>query len=679
MSILMFKTASGEELTVDAERKLGKGGEGTVYEVLLPLKYRGYCVKEYSAAILQDYAKLAARQAKIEYMVQMQVVSPSPHIIICWPYQTLFRNGQFVGFMMLKAFELSKELEWFVSYNLRKIINKTPFSCFDGSNGYRALYNRIVVANNLARAIHMIHATEHYVLADTKPRNILITSTGNVSIVDLDSLQIVVGGVLKFKAPVASPNYKPPEGYDGRLNQESDIIPISWDRFSYAVMAYELIIGSHPYGVGSYRAPYDQGDDTMYKIRTGLFLHGNKSAYLRAEHDGSLAAIRERWEGLPEPLRQLFMQAFEKGQFIPEMRPTLQAWGQALSQSVTALKPTLNRPATVSALAQQYVPPVQREAYAPPPRQPALSKRAATPRTPGNPAAATANQYNLPPPPVTFTRKEHAAWALFMLVILCIPVLIVYWAFTHPRHSGTPISPAEQRAAQRAAFPPHPVATDQPTEPIATPDYSGVATAQQSSIPVGPVDQYVVGMPELRAGMYWHFKSPVHAGSAEMLYKIRVVSADTLEVEKSWPYRDRISSYPQIYDRSWNLRRDGNVDYAPALQSYNFPLKVGSQWTTTSLLSGGWGTSSDRKTATGEVMGWEDVVTPAGKFHALKIVVYINETKEGQQVKQSLETTWYAPEAKYAVRTAQSSWQPSTQRWLESSRLELADYQAGGS
>jgi len=343
MAIVKLKTGSGEEITIDDSKKLGKGGEGSVYAVQSPAKYSRYCIKEYSAAILQDSKKMAERQAKVEYMAKNKVESSNPGIVICWPVEAIFRSGRFVGFMMLKAFDQSKELEWFVSYNLMKVIKSTPFCSFDGSNGMTALYNRLVVANNLAHALHTIHSTNHYVLADTKPKNILITSTGNVSIVDLDSLQIVVNDQLKFKAPVASPNYKPPEGYDGRLNQEFDIIPISWDRFSYAVMAYELIIGSHPYGVGSYKSPYDQGEDTMYKIRTGLFLHGSKSPYLRTEHEASLTMIRVRWNGLPEPLRQLFMAAFEKGQFKPEKRPTMQDWGKVLSDSITGLQSVLQK------------------------------------------------------------------------------------------------------------------------------------------------------------------------------------------------------------------------------------------------------------------------------------------------------------------------------------------------
>jgi hypothetical protein len=112
------------------------------------------------------------------------------------------------------------------------------------------------------------------------------------------------------------------------------------------------------------------------------------------------------------------------------------------------------------------------------------------------------------------------------------------------------------------------------------------------------------------------------------------------------------------------------------LQLYSFPLQVGGKWTTTSVVSGN--PSKDLQTANGEVVGWEDVVTPSGKFHALKIEVYLSATKNGQQVSQTLETTWYAPEVKHAVRTSQSVWQAQRQTWVETQRLELADYQAGG-
>lgn len=342
---VQLETGSGEVVTIDETKMLGKrGGEGAVFEIILPSKYSHCCVKEYSPHILNNLTALAERKAKIEYMVKNPVTSQNPSIIICWPIEALYRNGLFVGFMMLKAFNNSEQLEWFKQYGLAKKLKNTSFQSLDGSQGLSALYNRLVISNNLAYALHLIHRTNRYVLVDTKPQNILITHTGNVSIVDLDSLQIAESGQLKFKAPVWSEHYKPPEGYDGRLQQAGDnIIPTSWDNFSYAVMAYQLIIGSHPYGVGTYKSPYDQGTDVMYKIKTGLFIHGSKSAYLLSPNDASLTAVTARWNALPDQLRQLFMLSFEKGQFKPEKRPAMQQWGQALSTSITALQPQIKK------------------------------------------------------------------------------------------------------------------------------------------------------------------------------------------------------------------------------------------------------------------------------------------------------------------------------------------------
>jgi len=700
MAIVKLKTGSGEEITIDDTKRLGKGGEGSVYAVQTPAKYSRYCIKEYSPAILADSKRMAERQAKVEYMAKNKVESSNSGIVICWPVEAIFRNGRFVGFMMLKAFDQSKELEWFVSYNLMKVINKTPFCSFDGSNGLTALYNRLVVANNLAHALHTIHSTNHYVLADTKPKNILITSTGNVSIVDLDSLQIVVNDQLKFKAPVASPNYKPPEGYDGRLNQESDIIPISWDRFSYAVMAYELIIGSHPYGVGSYKSPYDQGEDTMYKIRTGLFLHGSKSPYLRTEHEASLATIRVRWNGLPEPLRQLFMTAFEKGQFKPEKRPTMQDWGKVLSDSITGLQGVLQKkPSAASpAVAAAGRPTPASEAIAAA-RQSELVAAKQPPMTtpthttfPGQPLvrpapispAGQAGYKTLPPltPPVPTAKKGLSNSDKVVLSSLAL-VGFIAWGAAHLPDSRSPYG--AQASTTTTAESPQSSSSYEPSATTTAPLSEESAAAQapvaemSSSPPSGSSES--VDAPNIRPGMLWHLKTTdvIHPKNsyADVLFKIDSVSDSGMQVEKRVISRNaghmRASAPTMLtYDTSWNLVSGVTGSYSPALQYYDFPLKVGKKWESTSTIVGNPG--KDSQTANGEVKGWQDLQTAFGNVHALKVVVIFTSTLNGQVVSRGADVSWYAPDVKRAVRTEESIWLDATQEWKLGRIHELTSY-----
>lgn len=332
MPILTFKTSSGITITVDDTKKLGKaGGEGSVYLVQSPSKYKDFCVKIYHNHILSNVQDIKRRQAKIEYLVRHPIVSHNPDVRICAPYELVFSNQQFVGFVMPKAFDDNAPLTALVfDYNLSTSRHFQKLIAFDGSSGLKAVYNRLVIANNIAYAISMLHATKHYVLVDTKPENILITPEGKVSLIDVDSVQIVDNqGALIFPASAWTENYRPPEGK--RMASGQDMILPSWDSFSFGVLAYEIIIGCHPYS-GTYQPPYDKGVDTVYCIDNGLFLNGKKGSYLA--NPAGLNKFFDRYNSLPKTLRVMFARAFDDGHYNASKRPVMTEWGQALSMAI---------------------------------------------------------------------------------------------------------------------------------------------------------------------------------------------------------------------------------------------------------------------------------------------------------------------------------------------------------
>ena len=396
MAIIRLRMEKNATLSYDDDKKLGKGGEGVVYEIVSPQKYKDFCVKIYSEKILSDPVDLKEREEKIKFLTEQPVTSNNSSVIICWPTCRVYLGDKLVGFIMRKAFPTSINLEWLNTYRIKPQFQRES-KAFDGAEGMKAVYNRLVLANNVAYAIHLIHAIGRYVLVDAKPRNILITAAGNVSIVDLDSVQVVDGNDLKFKATVWSEHFKPPEGYDGRIRQGGDdIIHASWDCFSYAVIAYQLIIGSHPY-TGSYNSPFDGGSDFAYKIKNGLFLHGSKSVYLVDPNSPALFGTMARWNSLPSSLRGLFIRAFEHGQLNPQKRPTMAMWGAVLTESLEALQPHIG-------------------AGTPPPPQPQ------------------------PPPPPPPPDGNISAMVYWIAVLVLVAIVLYFLRRGHKEETSTPVA-----------------------------------------------------------------------------------------------------------------------------------------------------------------------------------------------------------------------------------------------
>lgn len=189
--------------------------------------------------------------------------------------------------------------------------------------------NRLKLLYNIAKLLKYLH-TNNYILGDVKPVNILITSSGKVSLIDFDSVQILsANGKLLFGASACSEHYKPPEGYNKGFQLEKSILSSSWDCFSFSVIAYQLLIGRHPYS-GTFRFPYNEGDDLMYKIKSELFINGkNTKVYL--EYPDNLRLYMQRWNELNEELKDLFCRTFE---YSANRRPSMDDWCNGLSKVI---------------------------------------------------------------------------------------------------------------------------------------------------------------------------------------------------------------------------------------------------------------------------------------------------------------------------------------------------------
>lgn len=117
------------------------------------------------------------------------------------------------------------------------------------------------------------------------------------------------------------------------------------------------------------------------------------------------------------------------------------------------------------------------------------------------------------------------------------------------------------------------------------------------------------------------------------------------------------------YDNDLNLTssRSGDndgFDYNPALRYFNFPMKSGDSWNSS---------STERNIKTGKtrshtlralVSGVEQVTVPAGTFSAIKITID-SELNDDSQITYGRDISWYAPDIRRTVKSELESRDPN--------------------
>lgn len=300
-----------------SKKPFASGGEGHLYKIISPHSFAQSVVKIYHPNKLSP-----TKEAKIDYLLEHPPKEAHKASIVWVQDSIRDTQGNFLGFIM--PFVQGEKLEILCLPKLPKKLANTWYRFHEDAND--SLDLRLKVCYNLAAAIHQIHASKRYVLVDLKPDNVIITLDGLVSLVDLDSVEVVENGQKLFDAPVATPEYTPPEYYK-KNNTHDPTQQQAWDRFSMAVIFYKLLMRIHPFA-GSFRAPYDTATNLAQKIEQHLFVHSrNVSPYKK-----SIPPPHQRFFGLSEELQDLFLDAFVEGSVQPELRPTAHVWCSAIMQ-----------------------------------------------------------------------------------------------------------------------------------------------------------------------------------------------------------------------------------------------------------------------------------------------------------------------------------------------------------
>ena len=315
----MYKDSKGRPISRE-KQPIGMGGEGKIYRTLG--RYRGHLLKVY---FKREYATKKA--AKIAYMIQhspLKNASAQLRQTIIWPVESAFKDGVFIGFLMPEVSQ-SIDLSWLLKTKIPFHKIGEQYQKFDWQNS-DSWYYRLNVCYNLARALEYVHRSGQYTMVDLKPENLMISSSGIMSFIDTDSFQISGGGRLLFPAEAFTAAYSPRERT--RLDLSRDRVSVYWSYFSFALLAYLILIGEHPFN-GVTRVHNTEPGDHIVK---GFYAHGPKYCYrLHDRH--------KPFRKLPKPLQKMFHLCFDYGLKRPAKRPTFTDWHKALDKAIETLYP----------------------------------------------------------------------------------------------------------------------------------------------------------------------------------------------------------------------------------------------------------------------------------------------------------------------------------------------------
>ncbi|WCL81108.1 serine/threonine protein kinase [Saprospira sp. CCB-QB6] len=308
--LTLFLSETGEGISL-ASKAFASGGEGSLFHILAPAKYSDRVVKIY-----YPHKRTAEKLAKLEILIKdplqqgQEGVTPS----FIWP-EALLQNekGEQIALMMPLA--QGKKLELLCFPKLPKKIDPAwKRLAFDQAD---SLKFRLKIAFNLVNAIRQLQAKKKYVLVDLKPENILVQTDGQISIVDVDSLQISDDDQF-FKAAVATPEYSAPEYY---AEQKIKRFDHSWDNFALAIILYKLFFGIHPFAASA-RGEYESCTSLHEKIEAGLYVHHPKAK----EWLKFLPPPHQKYEALPKGLKNLFTKTFVVGLQQAQKRANPEEW-----------------------------------------------------------------------------------------------------------------------------------------------------------------------------------------------------------------------------------------------------------------------------------------------------------------------------------------------------------------
>ena len=304
---------NGTSYTLGA--KLKGGGEGDVYDIQgMPDRV----AKLYNATKFPTSADRTKQYSKIKTMLKMHVQPYSNgELIIAWPTDYLLdSNSQFVGFVMPKVIG-KKSLVWACNMNDRQQL-------FNGKYTWK---HSVVVAYNLAWALSQVHAAGA-VVGDMNSNNILVDSSGHITLIDCDSFNIWDASGTEYKCTVGMEEALPAELQGRDLSRPTSQFTVQSDDFALAIHIFNLLCNNcHPFTCPNKAASSKNQNSVLVNITNG------HCPYIRGQKGAQDAPDMRQF---PDDLMKLFRRAFEYDNntaILPatiSRRPSATEWTNAL-------------------------------------------------------------------------------------------------------------------------------------------------------------------------------------------------------------------------------------------------------------------------------------------------------------------------------------------------------------
>jgi DNA-binding helix-hairpin-helix protein with protein kinase domain len=295
--------------TYTLSRQLGRGGEGTVYDL-----------QSHTGLVAKIYNEPPAEQMQQKLGRMLSIRSAHLDSYAAWPTDTLHDvAGHMVGFVM-------RNLSGYVP--LHHVFSPMDRKKMFPDKGYNFLVH---VARNLATAFYRLHEAG-LVVGDVNEGNILVSANGMVAFIDCDSFQVRDGDEYYY-CEVGVPRYTPPE-FLRRKSFEKVVRTTNTDCFSMAVLLFQLLfLGRHPFA-GRNTSSADMDEETA--IRLGHFAYSLNAEKKKLTPPPDSLSFAD----MPTGVKALFHQAFET-----QERPAPQQWipvlddmlGQIATCSLSAL------------------------------------------------------------------------------------------------------------------------------------------------------------------------------------------------------------------------------------------------------------------------------------------------------------------------------------------------------
>jgi DNA-binding helix-hairpin-helix protein with protein kinase domain len=294
--------------SVPMGQEIGRGGEGTVYEVdgdpsLL--------AKVYHKKPLPD-----DQIAKIDAMVSCW--SSALETIAAWPKALLYDpvRRKPCGIMMTKMVGAKPLHELYGTTNRRKNFPDAGW------------HHLVLAARNTAAAFQTLHSA-NIVVGDVNQGNLLVDKGMCVRMIDCDSFQLKWRD-RTFNCPVGTPHFTPPELQSQRLREVERTV--YHDRFGLAILIFHLLfVGRHPFA-GRYRGVGEMPIEKAIAERRFAFSK-DKAATLIEPPPASLLL-----DDLPPSVANLFERAFRAPENDTSKRPAPIEWVQELDALVKRRK-----------------------------------------------------------------------------------------------------------------------------------------------------------------------------------------------------------------------------------------------------------------------------------------------------------------------------------------------------